>query len=710
MTVIQSSSTTDTAPQAPASRPAAWASGAAALVVLALAVLVVGAWHMTQGTSGVGMGDLLRLAGGQVSGQVSGQSAEDAAAVRDILVGSRLPRLAAGVAVGFALGVAGALFQSIARNALASPDTLAVTAGSHLAVVFVAAFGLTVPLWASGGIAAAGLVLGLAGGGGSSTTRLVLAGSAVALALQAAASALLILFEAETTGLFAWGSGSLSQLNLTAFWRALPVVLLATAAGLVLSRRLDVLGLGDDTAGALGVPVRSTRAVGVLLAVLLTATAVTLAGPIGFVGLAAPVVARLLARVVPALHRHVILLPAAGLLGSFVVVLADAVVRALMGAEAALAVPTGVATTLAGALIMVLLARRLRDAGPSRTPPAATAGPRSARRFAVVLSICVTLTIGVALLGLLAGSTWLRTGDIALWLQDQGPAVVRFALDERAPRVLAAIVAGAALALAGTMVQATARNPLAEPGILGITGGAGLGAVIVVTAVAGTAWGNGVAASTGAMLVAAVIGGLVAFGLVYLLAWRGGLHADRLVLIGIGLGYLTTALTTFLLLISDPWNTPRIYTWLSGTTYGRDFSQVLPVVIVLALAIPLAVVVRRELDLLALDDDTPRLVGVRLERSRLLVLAVAAVLAATSVTAVGVVGFVGLVAPHAARALVGGRHARVLPVAMLLGAVLLGLADTLGRTVIAPAQLPAGLAVALLGAPYFVWLLARSRA
>lgn len=711
MTVTQSPSATDTSPQAPASRPAAWVTGGATLVALALAVLVVGAWHLTQGTSGVGMGDLLRLATGQHNGQDTG----DTSAVRDILVGSRLPRLAAGVAVGFALGVAGALFQSIARNALASPDTLAVTAGSYLAVVAVAAFGLTVPLWASGavafagGIAAAVLVLGLAGGGGSSTTRLVLAGSAVALALQAAASALLILFQAETTGLFAWGSGSLSQLNLTAFWRALPVVLLATAGGLVLSRRLDVLGLGDDTAGALGVPVRSTRAIGVLLAVLLTATAVTLAGPIGFVGLAAPVVARLLARVVPALHRHAILLPAAGLLGAFVVVLADAVVRALLGAEDALAVPTGVATTLAGALIMVLLARRLRDAGPSRTPPAATAGPRSTRRFAVVLSICVALAIGVALLGMLAGSTWLRTGDIALWLQDQGPPVVQFALDERAPRVLAALVAGAALALAGTMVQATARNPLAEPGILGITGGAGLGAVIVVTAVAGTAWGNGIAASNGAMLVAAVVGGLLAFGIVYLLAWRGGLHADRLVLIGIGLGYLTTALTTFLLLNSDPWNTPRIYTWLSGTTYGRDFPQILPVIIVLALAAPLAVMVRRELDLLAVDDDTPRLVGVRLERSRLLVLAVAAVLAATSVTAVGVVGFVGLVAPHAARALVGGKHARVLPVAMLLGAVLLGLADTLGRTVIAPAQLPAGLAVALLGAPYFVWLLARSR-
>ena len=715
MTATQSLSATETLPEAPTSRPAVWATGAATLVALALAVLVVGAWHLTQGTSGVGMGDLLRLVTGQLSGQLDGQGTSDASAVRDILVGSRLPRLAAGVAVGFALGVAGALFQSIARNALASPDTLAVTAGSYLAVVVVAAFGLAVPLWASGavafagGIAAAALVLGLSGGAGSATTRLVLAGSAVALALQAAASALLILFQAETTGLFAWGSGSLSQLNLTAFWRALPIVVLATVGGLAISRRLDVLGLGDDTAGALGVPVRSTRAIGVLLAVLLTAAAVTLAGPIGFVGLAAPVVARLLAKVVPALHRHAILLPAAGLLGAFVVVLADAVVRALLGPEDALAVPTGVATTLAGALIMVALARRLRDAGPSRTPPAAATGPRSSGRFAVVLSVCVALAIGVALLGMLAGSTWLRTGDIALWLQDQGPAVVQFALDERAPRVLAALVAGAALALSGTMVQATARNPLAEPGILGITGGAGLGAVIVVTAVAGTSWGNGIAASNGAMLVAAVVGGLLAFGIVYLLAWRGGLHADRLVLIGIGLGYLTTALTTFLLLNSDPWNTPRIYTWLSGTTYGRDFSQIVPVIIVLALAVPLAVVVRRELDLLAVDDDTPRLVGVRLERSRLLVLAVAAVLAATSVTAVGVVGFVGLVAPHAARALVGGKHARVLPVAMLLGAVLLGLADTLGRTVIAPAQLPAGLAVALLGAPYFVWLLAHSR-
>jgi iron complex transport system permease protein len=110
------------------------------------------------------------------------------------------------------------------------------------------------------------------------------------------------------------------------------------------------------------------------------------------------------------------------------------------------------------------------------------------------------------------------------------------------------------------------------------------------------------------------------------------------------------------------------------------------------------------------DEEIPRLVGVGLERVRLLVLVVAALLAAMSVVAVGVVTFIGLVAPHAARALVGGRHVRVIPVAALLRASLLGIADALGRTVIAPAQLPAGLAVALIGAPYFVYLLARSRA
>lgn len=678
-------------------------SGSGALLLLVVVLLGVSTWHLTQGTSAVGAGDLWRWVLGERGGTGAGAG--------DVLLGSRVPRLAAGIAVGFALGVAGALLQSLARNALASPDTLAVTGGAYLAVTVVAAFGLSVPLWASGltaflgGLLAALVVLGLAGGSGTATTRLVLAGSAVALALQAATATLLILFEEETTSLFAWGSGSLSQLGLRAFQQAAPVVVVCTVAALLLARRLDLLGLGDDSAAMLGVPVRRTRVLGTVLAVMLTAASVTLAGPIGFVGLFAPVIVRLSGRLVPALYRHAVLLPAAGLTGAVVVVLADALIRAAIGADEAISIPTGVTTTLMGAAIMIFLARRTRDAGPARQPAAARVGVGSRTRFVVVLVGAAFLAALVVLLGLLGGDTWLKVGDLSLWAGGEAAPLIQFALDERAPRVAAAVLAGAALALSGSLVQATCRNPLAEPGILGITGGAGVGAVVVVT-------GAGVtqAASNNAILLGATIGALVAFALVYGLAWRGGLSADRLILIGIGTWYASVALTTFLLVRSNPWDTPRIYTWMSGTTYGRTFEQVLPVAIVLALALPLAWLVRRDLDLLALDEDTPRLVGVRLEPVRLVVLVVAALLAAMSVSAVGVVGFVGLVAPHMARALVGGRHSRSVPVAVLLGAVLLGVADLVGRTVIAPSQIPAGLVVALIGAPYFVYLLARSRA
>lgn len=179
---------------------------------------------------------------------------------------------------------------------------------------------------------------------------------------------------------------------------------------------------------------------------------------------------------------------------------------------------------------------------------------------------------------------------------------------------------------------------------------------------------------------------------------------------GTAAGSRLSSVTTFLLLRADPYNTPRIFTWLSGTTYGRTFPDVLPVAVALALALPVLLAMRGRLDLLAVDEDTPRIVGVKVERTRFFALAITAVLAALSVVAVGVVGFVGLVAPHLARSLVGARHGRSLPVAMLLGGVLVCVADALGRTVVAPFQVPAGLMIALVGAPYFVWVLRQSRA
>jgi iron complex transport system permease protein len=216
-------------------------------------------------------------------------------------------------------------------------------------------------------------------------------------------------------------------------------------------------------------------------------------------------------------------------------------------------------------------------------------------------------------------------------------------------------------------------------------------------------------AGTWTLTVVAAGAALATFALVYGLAWRGGLSSDRLVLIGVGVSAAATALITLVIVATDPWNTTKALTWLSGSTYGRTMGQLVPVTVALLVLTPAVVLAARRLDVLALDDDTPRVLGMRLERSRLVVLGSAALLTSTAVSAVGVVGFVGLVAPHVARALVGGLHSRVLPVAALLGALLVSLADTAGRTVVAPAQVPAGLVTAMVGTPYFVYLLWRSR-
>ncbi|GAA4875683.1 iron ABC transporter permease [Saccharopolyspora cebuensis] len=670
------------------------------LVAAGLAALLVAlsAAHLAQGTSGVDFAALVRLA--------LGSGAEDTAAV---VVESRLPRLLAALLVGAALGVAGAVLQSVARNVMASPDTLAVNAGAHLAVVAVTAFGFQIPLLGAagiafaGGLAAAALVLALAGSGGTGVVRLVLAGTAIALAMTSVTQMLLLLFPQETQGLYEWGAGSLGQNGLDGVRALGPVLGVVVVLLMLLARRLDVLHLGEDHARTLGVPVGLVRSAAVVLAVLAAAAAVTLAGPIGFVGLAAPALVRLLAGAVPGLHRHAALVLVSAATGAVLVLGADVLLRAVLGARAALEVPTGVLTTVLGAAFLVVLARGVRVAAAAPGPPAA--GVRSGitpARHRAVLVVLVAAAGAVVVGALLLGDAKLLLGDLANWASGRAGPIVSSVLDNRVPRVLAALLAGAALALAGAVVQAVARNPLAEPAILGVSGGAGLGAVAMIIAVPGASfWLQAGCAGAGALVAALVV---------FALAAKGGFASQRLVLIGFGVQAATQALITLLISATDPWNQTKALTWLGGSTYGRLFEHLLPMAAALLLVLPLLVRARGALDLLSVDEETPKVLGVRVGPGRLVLLAGAVVLTGAAVAGIGVVAFVGLVAPHIARALVGRRHARTLPVAALLGGVLVCAADTLGRTVIAPDQLPAGLTTALIGAPYFVWLLHRDRA
>ncbi|GHG45590.1 MULTISPECIES: iron ABC transporter permease [Amycolatopsis] len=665
--------------------------GLAALVLLGSAV------HLTQGTANLDTLDVLRL--------VFGGGTGDTAAV---VVESRLPRLLAALVVGSALGVAGAVLQSVSRNTLASPDTLAVNAGAHLAVVAVAAFGVSLPLLGAtgiafaGGLAAAAVVLALSGTGGTGIVRLVLAGTAIALALVSVTQVLLLLYSQETRGLFAWGEGSLEQNGLAGVRTLGPVAGVALAALLGMARRLDLIHAGDDHARTLGVHIGRVRGTAIALAVLLAATAVTLAGPIGFVGLAAPAVARLLASAVPGLHRHAALLPCSAALGAVLLLGADVLLRAIIGPQRALEVPTGVVTTILGALFLVVLARTARITTATAEPPAAGArGGVNGGRYRLVLGVLVLGVLGAAVGAVLLGDAKLLLGDVVNWVTGRAGPIVTGVLDTRVPRVAAALLAGAALALGGALTQAVARNPLAEPGMIGVVGGAGLGAVAVITAVSGVGFWT--------LTGSAGLGAALAMALVFAVAARGGFASERLVLIGFGVHAAAQALVTLLITLSDPWNETKALTWLGGSTYGRAFPHLVPMALALLLVVPVLVRLRRELDLLSLDDETPRALGVPVARTRLLLLSCAVLLTGAAVAGIGVLTFVGLVAPHAARALVGSRHSRLLPAAALLGAIGVCAADTAGRTVIAPGQLPAGLMTAIIGAPYFVWLLYRHR-
>ncbi|UCN15707.1 iron ABC transporter permease [Cellulomonas iranensis] len=667
-------------------------------VVLALVaawVLAAVVLHLVQGTADVGLRDLLAL--------VTGDAVDQAAAV---VVESRVPRLLAAVLVGTALGASGTAMQAVARNPLASPDTTAVNAGAYLALTLASAFGTTLAPLAGvgvafvGGIAAAALVIGLSSGRSVSVVRLVLAGSVVTMGLASITSVVMLLLPWEVQGMFAWGAGSLSQNGSATVVRVLPVVAAGVVALLLLARRLDVLQLGDDAARSLGMRVGATRVVVVVVAVLLAASAVSVTGPIGFVGLCAPLLVRLAARRVRQLTRHRVLILASAATGVALVLTADVLLRAVFGSVAGVTVPTGVVTSALGAVFLIVLARRLRSGDTGEALAGMRAGTALGRRAPwLVLTLAGAALLAALVAAVLLGDRALLLGDVDLWLRGAASVRLEIILDSRVPRVLAALLAGACLALAGALVQAVTRNPLADPGVLGVSSAAGLGAVVTIVAVPAA----GFATLFGGALLGAAVAAVVLLG-----GTRGG-DQVRTVLVGVGIGAFSSALTTLLLVRSDPWNQNKAMTWLAGSTYGATWVQQLPMVVVLVLAAAVLVRTSRDLDVLQLDDLTPRVLGVAVPRARLVHVALAIVLTAAATASIGVVAFVGLVAPHAARLLIGKRHALLLPLTVLLGATLVVVADLVGRATIAPAQLPAGLVTSLIGTPYFLWLLWRIR-
>lgn len=274
-------------------------------------------------------------------------------------------------------------------------------------------------------------------------------------------------------------------------------------------------------------------------------------------------------------------------------------------------------------------------------------------------------------------------------------------LGRLAVAALAALV-GSALAVSGLLLQGQVRNPLASPDLLGITSGASAGAVFYLAVLAGSLGPHG-------LPLAAMLGAGLAALLVYGLAWNHGTSPLRLVLVGVGVSAMLAAATTFLLVFSPLTTTLSAYVWLTGSVYGASWPEVRALGLWwLVLLLPLAALARHAV-LAQLDDDLARGLGVRLQRQRAALLALAVALAGVAIAWGGAIAFVGLIAPHIARRLLPAGFAAQALMAALVGALLVMLADLLGRTLFLPLDLPAGIFVAALGAPFFLYLLIRQR-
>jgi ABC-type enterobactin transport system permease subunit len=327
-------------------------------------------------------------------------------------------------------------------------------------------------------------------------------------------------------------------------------------------------------------------------------------------------------------------------------------------------------------------------------------------RQVLVPVAALTVLVLISAVGLGRGDFPIGVADVLRTLVGAGEQANEFVvLDLRAPRILAGLLVGVALGLSGALFQTFARNPLASPDVLGITWGASVGAVAAIVLGGGST--GGTLLTRLGVPAAALAGALVAGALLFVLTWRAGIDGQRLVLVGVALWAVGSALTDWLLTRADIQDAASAYVWITGSLNARTWDHVLPLAVALTVLVPFALSTGRGLSVLQFGDDTARGLGLGLRRAQAAVVLAAVALVAVAVATAGPIAFVALVVPQIAVRLTGGSRPPLLASA-LLGAVLVVGADLATRTVL-PQALPVGILTAAIGAPYLLWLLVRGK-
>ncbi|MCK6668853.1 Fe(3+)-hydroxamate ABC transporter permease FhuB [Enterobacter asburiae] len=599
---------------------------------------------------------------------------------------SLLPRLAISLLVGAGLGLVGVLFQQVLRNPLAEPTTLGVATGAQLGITITTLWALPGALTSqfaalAGACVVGALVFGVALGKRLSPVTLILAGLVVSLYCGAINQLLVLFHHDRLQSMFLWSTGTLTQTDWSVVEHLWPQLAGGVVLTLLLLRPLTLMGLDDGVARNLGLALSLARLAALTLAIVLSALLVNAVGIIGFIGLFAPLLAKMLGA-----RRLLARLMLAPLIGALILWLSDQLILWL--AQVWREVSTGSVTALIGAPLLLWLLPRLR----SMSAPAMDAGDKV---YAERQSVLWFSLAGLAVL-IIASFAALSFGrDASGWHWATGDLLNEL-VQWRWPRIFSALIAGVMLAVAGCIIQRLTGNPMASPEVLGISSGAAFGVVLMLFFVPGNAFGW--------LMPAGSIGAAVTLMIILIAAGRGGFSPHRMLLAGMALSTAFTMLLMMLQASGDP-RMAKILTWISGSTYNATDSQVVWSGIAMLVLLAMVPLCRRWMTILPLGGETARAVGMALTPARVALLLLAACLTAVATLTIGPLSFVGLMAPHIARMMGFRRTMPHIVMSALTGGVMLVFADWCGRMVLFPYQIPAGLLSTFIGAPYFIYLL-----
>lgn len=599
---------------------------------------------------------------------------------------SALPRLMIAPLVGVALGLTGTILQQVLRNPLAEPTTIGTNAGASLALVIATLYAPWTLESGKGWIALAGgaftsgIVFFLARARSFSPLAIIIAGLIVTLTCNSAANLLMALNGEYSEELFIWQSGSLVQNGDAAAIGLLPWVIFGMLAAFALLRPLLLLDLSDDNTTALGSRPMIVRLLGMAAAIILSSVVVASVGVISFVALAAPALVRMTGA--RTLRQRLIWAPLAG--GSLLWLTDRLVQIAPFPSE----IPTGTATALLGAPLLLILLRQLRTS-PEQAAP--VSGIRQ-RPFT-----WARLCFGLAVLAIVVAGALTVGRNSGGWDWTQSPDLFEL-LSLRAPRVLTALGAGVMLALAGVLMQRMTGNPMAAPEVLGISGGATIGVLLLMVFTMNI--------NHMVSLLAAIAGSFLALFALLLANRHRHFSTDRLLLAGISIATVSSAIAAIFIASGDQ-RVEFLLAWMSGSTYRADTADAVIATVAAILLLMIIPLTARWLDILPLGEFSARSVGLNLPRVRLVLVLLAAIATGIATLLVGPLSFTGLMAPHLARLIGYQRALPQLVASAIIGGLILVCADWAGRMLIFPWQIPAGLMAAFIGGPYFMALMMR---